>query len=525
MNKKLKIILILGILVIGSMPVSAGIVKDFVKTVSVGLTELVEKVLGWISDKINGFVEALLSKIIWFLTWNPDITMVKPLIDDFIELLTPLYIIAFIIIGLYFFFLSESPKGRARARSALLKLLLSLAFVISATTIYQFLLDLSELLVNFVLNLVAVDLGPAAQILVIYMSTYPLFWIIYMNVLLLLLVIFAIRYVLLLVMAAIFPLTIFFFFFELTKNYGRKLMRYTFMLIFTPVIQAIVLIFFIATMNNIGGAETAAGNFAVIAIGFAGFVLMIIAPWMALGLLKWFGGILCFAAFQQMFAGRMRAAMGLFLAGGLMMGEGPGAIPMAATLWFIGQLEHRSHEVGHELLARPRRVIKTKRTGRGGGRGKLPKKRGPGWIPGGVETPRGETPLADARIAGDRFMEEGYRLKRDGKESLAKERFKRARNRYRKVMELSDRAERRGEIRGRTEVKLTDIEKAEVYAKMGEANEQLGNTRRARLNYEKAIRSYKRAIKRESDPKKKAEYTKELAECTTKLADVLYRRG
>ncbi|OYT40771.1 MAG: hypothetical protein B6U86_03530 [Candidatus Altiarchaeales archaeon ex4484_43] len=208
MNKKLKIISIAGVLLIGSL-----------------------------------------------LTWNPDITIVKPLMDDFIELATPLYIIAFILIGIYFFFLSESPKGRARARSALLKLLLSLAFVMAATTIVA-----------------------------------PLFAMAICFVLLTLLAFFALRYLLLLIMAAIFPLTIFFFFFEFTKDYGRQIMRYTLMLIFVPVLQAIILVFVISSMNTIGSVK-GWGNLAGIAITIGGFLMMIAAPWIALGLLKWIGGV------------------------------------------------------------------------------------------------------------------------------------------------------------------------------------------------------------------------------------------
>jgi hypothetical protein len=449
MNKKLKIILVLGMLVVGSTSVSA--LLD-------GLTDMLMRFFDWISDGINDFVQLLLDKIIDRLTWNPDITIVRPLIDDFIELLTPLYIIAFIIIGLYFFLLSESPKGRARARSALLKLLLSLAFVLSASLIYQFLLDLSELLVNFVINLVEVDLSAAARVIVVYMATYPLFWIVYALIILLLDIVFALRYVLLLIMAAIFPLTIFFFFFEVTKNYGRKLMRYTFMLIFTPVIQAIILIFFITTMNNIGEAETAGGEFAVIAICIAGFILMILAPWMGLGLLKWFGGLVCFVGFVMLGSHRMRIAMGLILGGGLMMGEGPGAIPMAATIWFIGQLEHGSEAAEIKLASRagkpPPKPPPPPR------RRQLPKKWGPGWIPGGGMTPRGASATEAAIIRGDKLMEEGYRLKAEGR-SEYKDRFREARESYEKAIELSSGVEESVDKDGR----LSDAERADAYAK------------------------------------------------------------
>jgi len=493
MNKKLKIISIMGVLLIGSMPVSA-----------VGLEELIGWALSWIEDVINNFFNLLLGKVVDLLTWNPDITIVKPLMDDFIELATPLYIIAFILIGIYFFFLSESPKGRARARSALLKLLISLAFVITATPIYQFLLDLSELLVNFVMSLVEIDLS-ITGILALY-SVAPLFAMAICFVLLTLLTFFALRYLLLLIMAAIFPLTIFFFFFEFTKDYGRQIMRYTLMLIFVPVLQAIILVFVISSMNTIGSVKDW-GNLAGIAITIGGFLMMIAAPWMALGLLKWIGGVLSFAAFTQLAAGRMNLAVLLFFSSGLMMGEGAGAVPLAATFWFIGQLEHKSEEVGGRLYRtrkeriRPREYGGERRTGeggRGGVRGELRiRPRKPGAVEAGGRTRRGKTRLEDAILAGDRFMEEGYRLKNEGRPGY-KERFKTAIDRYEKAMELSERG---------TEV-LSDRKKAELYAKMGEAYEQLDRTDIARDRYKEAMRL---------DPKN--------PEYAERLADILSRRG
>lgn len=519
MNKKIGIALIPLVLLIGSTHVSAGAV-EWIRERLWGFSEVIELILDAIKPIMEDFIKFLLGFITGFLTWNPDVSMVRPLIDDFIEILTPLYIIAFLITGIYFFFLSESPKGRAKARSALLKLLLSIAFVLSATTIYQFLLDLSEMLVNFVLDLMVIDLSPTGVMIAGFVISMPIFWVIYATILIIQFIIFGIRYVLLLIMAAIFPLTIFFFFFEPTKNYGRKLMRYTLALIFTPVTQAIVLVFWVTTMNNIG-AVSGAGNFAMLAIALAGFVLMIIAPWITLGLLKWVGGMFAIAGFMCMDMGRMKAAMGFITLGGLMMGEGPGAIPLGMTMGFIGGLERRSAALtyryrdhgmipggvgGHgEGGGRPRRGP------RGGPRGGPHEGTGTGEHPGSGEHKAGLPKEVRRDVwagknrgevikSSDKLMSEGYEM---GKKGLSyKEKFEMARGGYESVLNSPDLI---------NESSLTPREraqKAEIYAKLGEANEQLRNTEAAKKNYKKAM---------ELNPEK--------PEYAIKYADISYRRG
>ncbi len=534
---------------------------------ALGLSDLVDSVFTGITGAFTSGINVLLGKIVSLLTWNPDTESVKPLINDFIELLTPLYVIAFITIGIYFLFLSQSPKGRANARSALLKLLISMVFVIAATSVYQFFLDLSELLVNFVLSLVNVNVTPLGAILLGAMAVTPIFSIVYAILLLGLLVLYSLRYLVLLIMAAVFPLTIFLFFFEPTKGVGRQLMRFTLALIFTPVVQAIALIFWITTMNNIGTASGLAGNFIVVAVGFAGLVLMIIAPLITLGLLKWIGGLVMFIGFRYMATRNMKMAMPLFLTGGLMMGEGAGAVPLAATFWFVGQLEHKSEHVAENLTRKPRLArgarqsrVRGEQGGTGGRQGGTRGRQGgtrgeqggtrrvsgqsgskggsvrglnePTWIK------KGPVGAQDLMKAGDELMSIGHRAKARGEKSIAQDRFKKAAQMYEKAIKVSKGTgapKKTGKPRladptQTRQPKLSGAELADALGRLGDAYAELNRTtpktvysKSALKHYQEASAVYEKAG--ELNPKKQVEYSIKSNEYNKKAAEIRYRRG
>lgn len=165
----------------------------------------------------------------------------------------------------------------------------------------------------------------------------------------------ALRYVLVLILGAIFPFTIFLFFFDWTRSVGAKLMRYTLMAIFVPVLQAIFLIISLNGVASIGTTDPWS-NMAAVGVALAGIALIIISPLIMLGIMKWIGGLLVGLsfAFSSIFAhtgGLLKhiPTTGVLL-GGLMMGEGHGAVSLAATFMFLHELEHRSEAVAKKRL-------------------------------------------------------------------------------------------------------------------------------------------------------------------------------
>ena len=371
MNKRIFItILILAIILSGD---ASGILDWANEKISWSLKWIIENIVGFFFREPINYVlglkddawkegYGLLGMLVNAMKWNPDLDIIRPMVGDIIGMLLPLYVVAMIITGFSWLFLSLSPQGRAKAKSMLLRLLVSMIFVSVSLPIYQLLLDISELLVNFVISLVGgIEMTGWAALFTatsIFLVAYffPLAIVILLIVLFL---IFAIRYVLLLLMGILFPLTIFFYFFQPTHGIGTKLMRFTLVLIFAPVVQAIFLIFsLIACGSDVCGAS----NEAAIALMFGGIVLMILAPWILAGFMMWVGSALFAYGFLKLpeWGPRYgvwgeRACATLTFAGALMAGEGAGAVPLAGTIFFLAGLEHAGEEFAEKVARLPSR--------------------------------------------------------------------------------------------------------------------------------------------------------------------------
>ncbi|RLC41580.1 MAG: hypothetical protein DRH44_07235, partial [Candidatus Coatesbacteria bacterium] len=285
MNKKTTlVILAIVLLVLSDTALAVWVIDWVMEKISWGFKWMLENIVRFvIAEPINYLLGlkndawkegwGLLGILVNALKWNPDLSIIRPIVSEIIEVLLPLYVIAMLITGFTWLFLSLSPEGRAKAKAMLLQLLISMVLVSASLPIYQFLLDLSELLVNFVISLVGgiemtgwASLFTAASIFLVAFF-FPL-----AIVILLLLVVFLLvcRYILLLVMGILFPLAIFLYFFQLTRGVGTKLIRFTLVLIFTPVAQAIFLIFSLVACSNESGVVG-------IALMFGGIVLMLFA--------------------------------------------------------------------------------------------------------------------------------------------------------------------------------------------------------------------------------------------------------
>lgn len=282
----------------------------------------------WIFSGLGGFVSSTKEMILL----NPDPSSVGPLTDSYIDLLQPIFVLSIVIIGFYLIFMSGSPGGRARAKSMFWKLLLTMILVSLSMEIFRILLDISEGLTAKVLAGVtdgSIDFNLLEDLTFFFvklMILLPVFTFTMLSI--------GIRYVLVLITAALFPLTIFLYMFELpligamSKEIGAKLWRWTIGVIFAQVIQGVMLAVTAISFGNISEVS-GWGALGAVLMGMAGYVMIGLAPLMAMGVLKWIGGVLQGAG---MIISPINPALGFALtaAGGLMMGQGPASAFMAA---------------------------------------------------------------------------------------------------------------------------------------------------------------------------------------------------
>ncbi len=462
--------------------------------VSATVEDIAEGFLNVFTSVAKGLVNLALDIMTWTLTWNPKVSIVKPITDDFIQLLTPIYVIAFLISGFYFFFYSDSPRGRARAKSTILKLLISIAIVIAAPVIYQLLLDLSEIGVNFIIQSEPYTIN-ATNALGIY-SLGPLWLLITLIIILIMLLVQIMRYFVLLVIAAFFPMIIFLYFFDFTRSYGQKLMELTFAFIFAPVSQAFAIVFFLKTAQGMGPSLSPFGMLSTAILFLGALLLVIIAPLITMKLIKWIGALIVAAGFIGM--ANMRKHMPQFFFGNLAMGEGTGAITFAATMSFVHNLEHGSEHMGeaqigfhsqYHIYTGELRGIKEYHVQTRAGKGLQT------GVSNGTFTSR---LLREADV----YMEKGYSLQRKGKHTAAEKEFQKAAKIYEDIEPKFGSKPPKGVSRKAHAERL-----GRLYGKMGDAYRE--------FDLNKAVDAYRKAT--QNDPTN--------PRYSMKLAETFFKRG
>ncbi len=274
-----------------------------------------------------------------FIMWNPNPDDIRPMVSDFIEMLIPVYVMIITILGVYIIFLSISPSGRARAKSMFWRTILSMVLVSISLEIFKIALAISEALAHRMLaGIVTTRITYFASILLINGNPYIMIFILQLLLWLLIfaLVVVAVRYFLVLMMCAIFPFTLFLYFFEFTKDIGSKLLRYSMAIIFTQPVQALMLAITIMSMNSIGMAGSSVSENMIYAFLFmAGCSMIILAPLMMMGLLKWIGGAI---AGLGMVVSFINPAIGgaMVAIGGVAAGMGPGGLIAGGTAYGLG---------------------------------------------------------------------------------------------------------------------------------------------------------------------------------------------
>jgi hypothetical protein len=311
-----------------------------------------EFAFGWIGDVAAVALNILIGPFKYMIVWNPDPSAMRPLVDGIVKLLAPVYVVAIIVSGFYFFFASNSPSGRARAKAMIQKLILSMVLVTLSMPMYRLLLDLSGAISQRILAGLEVQAsnflgfimaGNVAALALLSASTLGLGLVmpvvIYLALVVLAAAVVGLRGFVVYLMAALFPITLFLYFFDYTKGVGEKMLNYTMGAIFTQVIMAIALAIGISCINATGDSSNWAAAYFIMLIGEGCFLMIIMAPLITLGLMPWIGGAIgglgSLIAFipvpgANIVGGAMTAV------GGVAAGMGPGGLIAGGTVAGLG---------------------------------------------------------------------------------------------------------------------------------------------------------------------------------------------
>ncbi len=297
----------------------------------------------WFFSKLDPTSNFFSSKLLYLIKINPDPDSVAPMVESYIQLIFPLFMLILVVTGAYLIFMSGSPAGRSHAKSMFWKTLLSMVLVSYSLEIIKIMMAISTAITTKILAGVtegALSFG-ASDILEFYILlglTYG-FFIIFA------LVSVGMRYILTLMLIALFPITIFLYFFEipligfLSKEMGVKLWNLTIKAIFAQVAQAIAFAVMIIGLSSSGSSDI----LAKIMISSAGMFLVAIAPLAVTGTLKILGAVVMGAGMIASF-GNYKRGYALTATGALLMGQGPASLMAAGGISSLGYAKSRSDE-------------------------------------------------------------------------------------------------------------------------------------------------------------------------------------
>jgi len=208
------------------------------------------------ADYATEYLYILTNNLETFILMNPppNNPIILDVIRFFVSLLQPFYILAIVITGFYLILLSSSPSGRTKAKSTILKLIISLTLISLTPYILKILFFLTKNIAEsilaqsnveyfkFAFNAVIDKLKLAHQVAALiniefgYYTFLPMFltvWGIY--------IILILRYMALILWIIFFPVAIFLYSFNFTKNIGRNILEQTILWSFLQVFNALII--------------------------------------------------------------------------------------------------------------------------------------------------------------------------------------------------------------------------------------------------------------------------------------------
>jgi hypothetical protein len=310
----------------------------------------------------EGLLRLFFGATAMLIQMNPDLTVINPMFMTFIGFLEPIFLLSIVLTVFYLLFMSGSPAGRARAKDMLRKLLICMIAVTLSPQIFQIMMDLCyAMTMHFLSAGVQIDMSDTmiGAFFFVGIGLIPIMVVIWA----LTLVSIAIRWIGVLIMASLFPMTIFFHFFEppliggITKSAGRTMWRWTVGFLLAQPAQGLMLAITMIGFNGVKllGADPVANfaaNYLSYLMAIAGMMMVIIAPLMMMQLLEWVGGALMAIGMSVSLSGGtvgIAAGGAMTAAGGMMMGMGSSSMMAAGGAMSQSYAAHRSKKAygGH----------------------------------------------------------------------------------------------------------------------------------------------------------------------------------
>ena len=232
-----------------------------------------------------------------YVTANPPMNDIKRIQAFFIGLMQPFFILGIVLSAAYLLLYSESPRGRAKAKAVLVRLIYALILVSLSPLIIWLLLTFSSTLTSTILDNTDVDY--AGQMISVgshYMFNI-FFWLtmlqrtggvelllLWETFLLIINFVIAMRYLLVILWCVMFPVTLLLFSFTPTKSIGKKFLHQTFLWTFVQVGWAIAILLICASVK---GMDAVMPGYPLTKIGVTCIFLFLATPRVVFGLMDW----------------------------------------------------------------------------------------------------------------------------------------------------------------------------------------------------------------------------------------------
>lgn len=277
-----------------------------------------------ISDRIDALMNMYTENLIPFICQrdlfegneirNTPPLLRSPVISDilnlFIRILQPFYALAILMTAIYLLFVSGSPAGRAKAKSTLIKLIIGLGLITMTLPLMEMLLEISQYSASILMSIPGIEdisspidtemFMVVKELFMKYFLRITLFEIFislpFLALLILLpvgvLMVLAVRYFMVILLTLVFPFSVLLYSFLATKRLGGTLISQTLLWVFVPIIDALILLVTWITYTSISSIPEAIPLLEVrFFMVFSGFLMLIIAPLIALQIMGWIASL------------------------------------------------------------------------------------------------------------------------------------------------------------------------------------------------------------------------------------------
>ena len=251
----------------------------------------------WMAWDLYNFVSSITGHLREYIIANPPMDDIKGVQGFFIMLVQPFFVLGIVLTSAYLLLFSESPRGRAKAKAVLVRLIYALVLVSLSPLIISLLFTLSATLTGAIIDYTDVGFaggiieGGASHMFDMFMWLTIIqrtggveLLLLWETFLLIMNFVIAMRYLLVILWSIMFPVTLLLFSFTPTKSIGKKFLHQTFLWIFVQVGWAIAVLLINASVK---GMDAVMPGYPLAKIGVTTIFLFLTTPRVVFGLMDW----------------------------------------------------------------------------------------------------------------------------------------------------------------------------------------------------------------------------------------------